>query len=299
MNKLVGRPFLRWVGGKQKSLNQLKLYFPKDLFSYDTYIEPFIGGGTIFFYIAQNYDIKNKVIIDSNKDLILTYKVLRDKPLTLLDSLSSLNDYYLSMSSVEKSEFYYKVRKEFNEQRLTFNYDANDDNEVLRSTMFIFLNKTAYGGLHRLNMSGDYNSPYSTSSKPHTKILNISNLLACSNVLQNTMIECGDYMESYKHIYNKTFMYLDPPYRPQNVNSFTKYNGYSFTEDDQLKLAGYCNSIKDNVHFMLSNSDPQNNDLFFSNNYSYCNINKTYSPRGINSNPKGRGIVSELVITNY
>jgi len=161
MQKINAKSFLKWAGGKGQLINQLQEYYPNDLYSgkINKYIEPFIGGGAIFFHIMQNFKINSAYISDVNKDLILTYKVIQEKPEMLCNFLEQYQKDYDKTTQENRSNLYLSIRKQFNDQRFEINYNQFSDNWILRSAQLIFLNKTCFNGLYRLNSKGEFNGP--------------------------------------------------------------------------------------------------------------------------------------------
>jgi DNA adenine methylase len=295
---ITAKPFLKWAGGKTQLLNDIEKRLP-DGFStgkITTYVEPFVGGGAVFFYIAQKYPkIKKFYLYDINNDLVNCYKTIQSNVYSLIESLKRLEAEFLPLNHNGRKEFYLKIRKEFNHEKIN-----NSGVEV--AAKLIFLNKTCFNGLYRVNSKNEFNVPFGDYKNP--KICNEKNLLAVSQVLQKAEIIFGDFTKSKKHISKNTFVYLDPPYRPLNgTASFTSYSKDSFSEDDQIRLAEFCKEIKQiGAEFLLSNSDPKNedkNDCFFENNFKGFDICRVKASRMINCKAIGRGQINELIITNY
>jgi DNA adenine methylase len=197
--------------------------------------------------------------------------------------LKRLENTFLAKGKEQRKKFFYDTRTEFNKDR--------------SSEKLIFLNKTCFNGLYRVNRSDGFNVPFGDYKKP--KICDAENLKAVSQVLQRAEIICGDFEKSAKHINDQTFVYFDPPYRPMSATaSFTSYSKDSFTEDDQLKLADFCRVVdQKGAKFLLSNSDRK--DGFFESQYKDFNIERVKASRAINCKASGRGQIDELLITNY
>src|SRR5579883_1513469 len=164
--KLVGsdlpcsaKPFLKWVGGKTQLIEQLDSFVPRELREslIESYIEPFVGGGSFFFHVAQKYQLKKLVIADSNQDLILAYWTIRDRVDALINALQKIQKKYLSLSDGERQDYYYRTRKEFNENKLCFDVQSISDDWIIRTAQLIFLNKTCFNGLFRVNAAGLFN----------------------------------------------------------------------------------------------------------------------------------------------
>jgi len=287
----LAKPFLKWAGGKTQLLDEIDKRLPKDeIFAgeIDTYIEPFVGGGAVFFHIVQNYStIQRFYLFDINVDLINCYNAIKNNVESLIDELRSLETAFLRKRSGRK-DFYYEIRDQFNADR--------------SPAKLIFLNKTCYNGLYRVNRKGDFNVPFGDYKNP--TICDEANLRNASEILQNAEIICGDFTDSEKYIDSHTFVYFDPPYRPlSQTASFTSYSKDSFSEKDQIKLAEFCKQIhRKGAKFLLSNSDPKNEDSedhFFEDHYKGFAIDTVKAARQINCKASGRGQIKELLITNY
>ena len=294
------RPFIKWAGGKKSLIPQISSYYPKELIDnkIDTYIEPFVGGGAILIDVLQKYNIKKAYALDINKDLINCYRVIKKDVENLINALRRKEKEYKAFETMnEKSDYYYKVRDEYNSYKL-----EKEELSLKRASEFIFLNKTCFNGLYRVNKNGLFNVPFNKAKNP--TICDSDNLRNLSKLIQNVTFVYGNYEESEKYITQHTFMYFDPPYRPLNITSgFTSYTKEDFNDEDQIKLAEfYLKMDKNNIKLMLSNSNPKNtnkDDDFFENLYKSFNINEIYAKRMINSKANGRGELSELLITNY
>jgi len=286
-------------------LEQLGQYYPGELANgnIDKYVEPFLGGGAMFFAISGKYRIKNAYLSDLNKDLILTYLVIQQKPEYLLDYLKQYQDEYNSAAQDKRGGLFLEVRRHFNSQRLEINYNKMSDNWIPRAAQFIFLNKTCFNGLFRLNSKGEFNVPYGKYKT--AAICDEDNILAVSSALKNAAIFHAKYNDSYSKIDDKTFVYFDPPYRPiSQTSSFTTYTGAIFCDTQQMELAAFFQKLdkEKGAKLMLSNSDPTSinpDDDFFTKAYSGYNIFRVSANRAVNCKGNGRGKISELLITNY
>ena len=295
--QIIAKPFLKWAGGKTQLLDEIERRLPREISTgqITTYVEPFVGGGAAFFYIAQNYTkIKKFYLYDINNDLVDCYKTVQTDVYSLIKSLRKIEAEFLPLNHNDRKMFFLKIRKEFNQDKC-----KNHNPETMAK--LIFLNKTCFNGLYRVNSKNEFNVPFGDYKNP--KICDEKNLLAVSEVLQKAEIICGDFTKSKKHISKKTFVYLDPPYRPLNgTASFTSYSKDSFSEDDQIRLAEFCKEIKYiGAKFLLSNSDPHNEnpqDHFFEDNFRGFDIQKVKASRVINCKAVGRGQITELLITN-
>ena len=292
------RPFLKWAGGKSQLLNQLGAYLPQQISEEPfTYIEPFVGGGAMLFYMLQHFcNIRKAVINDVNEDLILTYRIIKDDVEALITNLDKYEKDYLAITDQEgRSQIFYEVRERYNQHL---------GDSIERASQLIFLNKTCFNGLYRVNRRGQFNVPFGKYANP--TICNAKLLRADSQLLQSAqvVISQGDYAQTVQHIDSLTFVYLDPPYRPLDAtSSFTAYSKGDFNDDDQRALAAFCHQLSERGCFwMESNADcsaKNPNDIFFEDLYADYKIERVYASRFINANPEKRGKLTELLIKNY
>ena len=288
------KPFLKWAGGKGQLLDEIRKHYPADLGgSIYKYAEPFVGGGAILFDVLSNYDIDEVYISDSNAELINVYLSLRDDSEALINTLKQFESTYLPMNNELRKSFYYEKRSRFNELK-----KAGQNNTEL-AALFIFLNRTCFNGLYRVNSKGEYNVPMGAYKLP--TICDEDNLRRVAKALSDVTIVCGDYKESETFVDRHTFAYFDPPYRPlPNSASFTAYTENDFDDECQTELGKFIKKISESgVYVIASNSDPKNtdpDDNFFDDLYSGMKINRIYASRMINSNARARGKISELLI---
>ncbi len=294
------KPFLKWAGGKGQLIPQLEHHLPDDLKEHEfTYIEPFVGGGAMLFYMLQHFpNIKRAVINDVNSYLITTYQVIKKFPNALIERLSALEQQYFASESEEsKKDFYLQAR-------VTFNNDELDD--IDRAKYLIFLNRTCFNGLYRVNSKGRFNVPFGRHL--HPTICNSEVIKADSQLLNRTdvVILNGDYELTQNYMSDgHHFFYFDPPYRPLNAtSSFNSYSKEEFNDNEQIRLRDYCAFLNQypNVKWMLSNADcsaKNPEDTFFEKIYADYFINRVYASRAINANPNKRGKLTELLIKNY
>lgn len=291
------KPFVKWAGGKGQLLEQLNLLLPNNFATSEnlTYVEPFVGGGAMLFFILSSYpNIKKAVINDLNSDLITTYRVIKSNVHELIEQLQRMQEvYYALESECEKKEYYLAQRTQYN---------AKTNSEVETAALFIFLNRTGFNGLYRVNSKGQYNVPFGKANKP--KICDEETLLADHALLQKVEILNGDFADVLGHVEGKAFFYFDPPYRPlPKTASFTAYSKDGFGDDQQHRLAKMCRQIDAaGNQWLQSNSDPHNTDpedMFFEELYKGFNINRVTATRMINSKAEGRGKITELTIRNY
>ena len=298
---VIAQPFMKWAGGKRQLITQLESYFPEKIQAgkIKKYAEAFIGGGALFFFIAQKYPtIERFFISDINRELILTYKTIQQDADSLISFLQELEHTYLSKDEEERKSFFYQTRNEFNAKLSDIDFNDFQNNWIERAGIIIFLNRTCFNGLFRVNSKGEFNVPFGSYKKP--KICDAENLLATSRILQRAEICLGNFSVSKKFIDKDTFVYFDPPYRPiSKTASFTSYSKDQFDDEDQKELAEFYAMLheKKGASLMLSNSET--NDSFFDNLYSRFYIQRVNATRRINSNGKNRGKIKELLIMNY
>ena len=296
------KPFLKWAGGKSQLLEQFEAFFPKDFEQKDnvTYIEPFVGGGAMLFYMLQRFQNIGKVIInDINRNLTDVYAHVKNSAEQLVNELKQVEHEYSSLNGYEKQKAFYL------EKRNCFN-DENIDG-IERSALMIFLNRTCFNGLYRENSKGKFNVPFGRYVNP--TICNEEVIYADSELLNrfDVRILNGDFLEIEKVVDKDcdTFVYFDPPYRPLNAtSSFNSYVKEDFDDSRQLDLAELCKrlSIKGNVRWMLSNADcsaKNPDDTFFETIYSGFHIHRVFASRSVNANGDKRGKLTELLISNY
>jgi len=292
------KPFLKWAGGKGQLLSEIDKRLPDELRNgqIDTYIEPFVGGGAVFFHIAQKYtDVKKFYLFDINEDLVNCYNIIKEDVTSLVPELLSLQGQFSEIKIKKRKEFFLDIRKKFNKEKFAqFNTKT--------AAKLIFLNKTCFNGLYRVNRKGEFNVPFGDYENP--RICAANNLRIASEVLQKAQVIHGDFQDSKRYINNQAFVYLDPPYRPLSPTAgFTSYSKEDFNHEDQIRLAEFCKYIHSRgVKFLLSNSDPKNEnprDHFFDDKYKGFVIDRVKANRAINCKANGRGQVNELIITNY
>ena len=292
------KPFVKWAGGKNSLIPQITKYYPFELKNgfIERYIEPFVGGGAVLIDILQKYEIKEAYAFDINIDLINCYNVIKNNVEELINELDKKEKNFIALNDEERQNYFYDIRAEYN------SYKLNDKLDAKRASEFIFLNRTCFNGLYRVNKDGKFNVPCGKYKNP--TICDSNNLRNLSELIKNVIFEYGDYRKSEKYVNNNTFVYFDPPYRPLSATSgFTSYTKEDFNDDNQKELANYFYKLDlKNAKLMLSNSNPKNvnkDDNFFENIYKGFAINEVSAKRMINSNAKGRGEISELLITNY
>lgn len=297
-DKIECKPFIKWVGGKGQLLSEINKLYPVELGkNIKKYAEIFVGGGAVLFDILSKYKLDEVYISDKNLELINTYKSIRDNVDILIKSLKGMEEQYIPLNNENRKDYYYKKREEYNSLKIN-----SEVNNIEKAVLFIFLNKTCFNGLYRVNKKGEFNVPMGAYKKP--KICDEENLKNVSLALKKVKIIYADYRESESFIDEKTFVYIDPPYRPLNItSSFTSYTENDFNDKEQIELAEYINVLnKKGAKIVISNSDPKNNDIddnFFDELYDNYNINRVKATRMLNSNASLRGAINELLITNY
>lgn len=294
MGYITVKPFIKWAGGKSQLLNEIRKKYPERI---ERYCEPFVGGGAVLLDVLANFQPDEVLINDINDELINLYIQIRDNVEFLINNLSELQELYWSMDENSRKVFYIKQRERFN-----LGIQTDNISEAEMAYLFIFLNKTCFNGLYRVNKKGLFNVPIGSYKKP--LICDTDNLRLVSNLLQNVKIMCGDYSETADFISENTFVYIDPPYRPLLATaSFTSYSNIKFGDEEQVDLSRFIDKISDNgAKVVASNSDPKNvdeNDNFFDTIYSAYDISRVSATRMINSKSNGRGSINELLICNY
>jgi DNA adenine methylase len=297
-------PFLKWAGGKAQLLEQFKAYYPPELGKgkIKKYFEPFVGGGAVFFDIARNYDIGGAYLSDINEGLIIAYKVIQCDSDKLIRVLCKLENKYHKLNETAREQYYYEIRNKYNSARIKFEKGYSNQ-WIPRVAQMIFLNKTCYNGLFRVNRKGEFNVPYGRYKNP--TIFDKGNIESVSRLLQNAEIRCGAFDIFTELIDKNSFVYFDPPYRPiSKTSSFTSYSRIEFDEDEQIRLGRYFQMLdrQTGAKLMLSNSDPSNedkSDRFFDKLYRGFNIHRVKASRMINCRAEKRGEIRELIITNY
>lgn len=297
---LITKPFLKWAGGKGQLLSQLDTFLPQQLGGRSfTYIEPFVGGGAMLFHMLQKFPkIKKVVINDINPYLVTSYRTIKNQPKELIERLAELErQYFAQVGEDEKKYFFLDARRIFNE-------DALDD--IDRTKYMIFLNRTCFNGLYRVNSKGKFNVPFGRYLNP--TICNAETILADSAALNkvDATILNGDFEKTLDYIDNGfNFFYFDPPYRPLNAtSSFNSYAKEEFNDEEQIRLRNFCARLDEHlgICWMLSNADcsaKNPEDMFFEDIYENFHINRVSASRAINANPTKRGKLTELLISNY
>ena len=290
------KPFLKWAGGKAQLLCHIDDFISSEKkHKYKRYVEPMVGGGALLFHVLTRNYFEELYICDINQELINCYQVIKDNVDELIQKLSIYQDKFLSLDKEHRKLYYYEMRERYNTLKL------DGRTALKKASLFIFLNKTCFNGLYRVNKKGKYNVPMGDNNYPN--ICDSENLKNISSALERVTIFHGDYSTVKEFINKDTFVYIDPPYRPLTITTnFTSYTTDKFNDNDQIRLASFVREIdKTGAKILLSNSDPKNvnpNDNFFDDLYQGFNVHRVYANRVINSNAEHRGKITELLICN-
>lgn len=270
---IKARPFIKWAGGKAQLLAQLRQRLPS---KYGRYYEPFIGGGALFFDLSP----QSAYISDVNQELVNCYQIVRDSTEELISELKTFRN---------EKEFYYEIRN------LDRSLEFGNWTTARRAARLIYLNRTCFNGLYRVNSKGQFNVPFGNYKNP--AIVSPANLYACSQALMGTEINCASFLEIEARVSNGDFVYFDPPYAPlSETSNFTSYAKDAFGEEQQVQLRDLCRRLNDKgVLWMLSNSSAS----LIKGLYENFNISVVSARRNINASGQGRGNVDELIIRNY
>lgn len=294
---VIGKPFLKWAGGKTQLLPTIDMFLPRNISWQDdiTYIEPFVGGGAVFFYMLQHYpQIKKAVINDINLRLVKTYKTIKNQPIKLIRKLETLQEKYRCLDNEDdKKDFYLEARAKFNMSNLS---------DVEQSAYMIFINRTCFNGLYRENSKGDFNVPFGKYANP--TICDSKLIMEDSKLLQKAQILHGDFADTGSYIDGYTLFYFDPPYRPlSSTSSFNSYVKEVFNDNEQIRLKEFVSLMsREGCYTLLSNSDCRTcnpEDNFLDSLYKDFIIERISAKRTINANPSKRGKLTELLIRNY
>ncbi|MDR2848876.1 MAG: Dam family site-specific DNA-(adenine-N6)-methyltransferase, partial [Bacteroidales bacterium] len=253
--KLCAKPFIKWVGGKGQLIPSIERLLPREIFGYSdiTYVEPFVGGGAMLFWILENAPtVKKAVINDINPDLTNAYRTVKENVYELIILLTNIQKEYQSLNSEDsRKEYFLKMRERYNTKSL--------DN-IENTALFIFLNRTCFNGLYRVNSKGLFNVPFGKYTNP--TICDVKTLLAGSELLQKVEILTGDFENTLNYATEYSLFYLDPPYKPlSQTSSFNSYSKEAFNDAEQIRLKGFCDKLNEKGSlWILSNSDVKSND---------------------------------------
>ncbi len=291
------KPFIKWAGGKGRLVAQLDALLPDGFSGIEdlTYAEPFVGGGAMLFHMLQTYgNIRHVIINDINPDLTTCYTIVRDRPEELIRSLRAIQEeYYLMQGQDAKREYYLRVRERFN---------AKVADPVENTALLLFLNRTCFNGLYRVNKSGGFNVPFGRYERPVICDENV--IRADSVLLKKVTIMTGDFEQTLGQVRGRAFFYFDPPYRPlSSTSSFRDYAKEAFDDAEQIRLKQFCDRLHEaGILFMLSNADCLGNtgkDRFLDDLYAQYTISRVNAVRSVNADASGRGKITELLVRNY
>jgi len=286
------KPFLKWAGGKTQLLPVIQSIFPDFILKGEpfTYVEPFVGSGAVLFHVLENFrNLKKVVINDANKDLMNAYSVIRDEPEALIAELQKLQEKFISLAEQEdRKSMFYQIREQFNGRK---------NKVIVQTAQFIFLNRTCYNGLFRVNSQNKFNVPFGRYKNP--RICDSETIRAASIALQKVILLNSDFEQTAVHIDQRSFVYFDPPYKPLSASaSFNTYQSIPFDDSEQIRLKQFCDRLTEQkVPWLLSNSDSTNR--FFDELYQNYLIERVKARRAINSKGHDRGPIFELLIRNY
>lgn len=293
----AAKPFLKWAGGKTQLINEIEKSLPYEITNNKfTYVEPFVGSGAVLFWMLNNFpNLEKAVINDINADLMNVYKTIAKKPKELISILQILqNEFHGLEQKPEKKKIYYYQKREL--------YNTRNTDKTTQAALFIFLNRTCFNGLYRVNKSNGFNVPMGSYKNP--TICDRENILAVSKALKKVVICCSDYEATLKEATSNSFFYFDPPYKPlSKTSSFISYAKDEFNDKEQIRLRNFCAKLEKKGHkWMLSNSDVKGkdvNDNFFDEIYAEYSIARVKARRSLNAHGDKRGLLNELLITNY
>lgn len=291
------KPFLKWAGGKTQLIPTIESMLPESFANMDsvTYIEPFVGGGALLFFLLQKYpNITKAVINDINPHLIHTYQAVKYCPEELISKLSEIQTIYQNLNNTEaQKDYFLYIRQKFNNNISSLVEDA---------ACMIFLNRTCFNGLYRENSKGEFNVSFGRYTNP--TILDAELIRTDSKILQKVEIINGDFTQIEPHINDFTFIYFDPPYRPiSSTSNFTAYNKSNFNDREQYRLKEFYERLaNEGCYLLLSNSDGTSEDpknSYINNLYNNFIINPVLARRSISCSADKRGPIRELLIRNY
>lgn len=299
------KPFLKWAGGKTQLLPQIGEHYPSELRQgrIHRHVEPFLGGGAVFLDVMQRFDVQATYLSDVNPELVLAYRVVQRAPHELIEQLDRHARAYLPLDEVGRKRYFYATRDAYNDQRKGIDFNVYSDAWVSRAAYMVFLNKTCYNGLYRVNSKGAFNVPFGRYANP--SFYDEGNILRISRFLQSAELVHGSFTECERVVDAHTFVYFDPPYRPLSRTAhFTSYSQHRFDDAEQTRLARFYAHLHDacDAKLMLSNSDPKNidpDDEFFDELYARFHVHRVFANRMINANTERRGKITELLVTNY
>lgn len=286
---------LVWTGGKSRLIPEIEKRIPKDINKqYDTYIEPFVVGGSVFFYIIENYNFKNIYINDKNSDLINLYLVFKEKSEEMYDRLEKLDLKYLNLDAEKKKEMFYLMRKNYNRIKL-----KDEKINIEKANLLMFLMRMCFNGIYRVNKKGEFNTSIGNFLTRSFRKITKEEIFAISEQLENVIFFSKNFSELEDLISDKTFFYLDPPYLPEtDKQEHIRYTPDGFSIDEQKRLKEFIDKINlKGGKFILSNSDTENG--FFYDLYKEYVIDKVKIKRLISGKNEFRKEITELMIKNF
>lgn len=299
----LAKPFLKWAGGKTQLLNDIDNNLPEEVKNNAivNYYEPFLGSAAVFLFLKQKYEIKNAYLSDINSNLISTFQVVQKHISSLIKELKSIDKEFKVKNNDQRKVYFNNKRDEFNNLLLD-GIQKNKQSLIRRAALTIFLNRTCFNGLYRVNRSGQFNVPFGRYENP--RILDEENLIAVSVMLRDVALEVRDFKTLPEIVKKNSFIYYDPPYSPLNKTSnFTSYSEFEFSLDEQEELAKvYTLLDKKGIKQLLSNADLKNHNSqndFHDNLYGQFIIKRILASRLINSKAANRGKISEILVRNY
>jgi DNA adenine methylase len=301
----IAKPFLKWAGGKTQLLPQLRDHYPDALAAGEIarYVEPFLGGGAVFLDVMQRSTVVEAHLFDINPELIVAYTAVQRDPQGLIERLAEYRNRYEQLDEAGRAQFFYAVRTHYNTQQAAVDFNTFSPAWIERAVDLIFLNKTCYNGLFRVNAAGYFNAPHGRYTRP--AIFDTENLLAVSRVLQRATLHLGGFETCAGVVDAHTFVYFDPPYRPiSRTANFNTYAADRFGDDEQRRLAAFFARLdaQTGARLLLSNSDPKNvdpTDNFFDDLYARFIVRRVAASRMINSVASKRGKLTEILVMNY
>ena len=296
----MANPFLKWAGGKRQLISEIEARLPADIDKCSSYVEPFIGGGAVLFHLLEKRTYEEVHISDLNPELILCYRTLQEDAKGVIKHLSKMIESYPSEQE-DRKQSYYAIREDWNSNVGKLS-SLSKPKKARRVAQTLFLNKTCFNGLFRVNRKGEFNVPIGSYVNP--SFPNSEDLLEVQKALQGVTIHLAPFEECESWVSKDSFVYFDPPYRPlSDTAHFVSYSKDDFNDQDQERLATLFRDLdKKGAKLLLSNSDPKNtvpDDEFFDNLYSEFTIDRVSANRAINSKGLKRGPINELLIRNY
>ena len=286
---------VRWVGGKNRLIKDIDERIPKNINEkYDTYVEPFVGGGSVMFYILNNYNFKNIYVNDKNKELINLYLAIKEEPQKIFEKIEKLDLRYLSLDSVKKKEMYYSIRGKYNKIKL-----EEGKINLEKANLLMFLMRLCFNGVFRVNKKGEMNTSIGSFLRGSHRRISVNEIFSISELLKKVNFSSVDFGKLEHLINEKTFFYLDPPYLPEQKNQETiRYTPVEFNEEEQIRLKKFIDKINSKGgKFILSNSDTEDN--FFYELFKEYKIDKVKIKRLISGKKEARKEINELMINNF